>query len=48
MLRRHGVANPDKNEVRSLVTTVQTCLHSNGGRTVVNVAEGMPGRWKVI
>ena len=47
MLRAKGITKPDRKDVRAFVTTVQTCLQSNAGRTVVNVAEGMPGRWKV-
>lgn len=47
MLRARRIGSPDKAEVRRLITTVQTCLQSNSGRTVQNVAEGMPGRWKL-
>lgn len=47
MLTGHGVESPDPREVRNLTTTVQTCLHKNSGRTVRNVAQGMPGRWIV-
>jgi hypothetical protein len=45
MLDAKGITKPDRKDVRAFVTTVQTCLQSNRGRTVVNVAEGMPGRW---
>jgi hypothetical protein len=45
MLRAKGITKPDRKDLRAFITTVQTCLHSNSGRTVVNVAEGMPGRW---
>lgn len=47
MLRVRRIADPDKAEVRRLITTVQTCLQSNSGKTVANVAEGMPGRWQI-
>jgi hypothetical protein len=47
MLRSRGIAKPDSKDVRTFVCTVQTCLQSNSGRTVQNVAEGMPGRWRV-
>jgi hypothetical protein len=48
MLKANGIADASKQDVRAFVTTVQTCLQSNSGRTVVNVAEGMPGRWKIM
>ena len=48
MLTAKGIVNPDPKDVRAFTTTVQTCLQSNSGRTVQNVAEGMPGRWKLI
>jgi hypothetical protein len=47
MLSAKDIAKPDRKDVRAFVTTVQTCLQSNSGRTVRNVAEGMPGRWEL-
>jgi hypothetical protein len=47
MLQEARVGKPDPKDVRAFVTSVQTCLQSNNGRTVKNVAEGMPGRWAI-
>jgi len=45
MLAAHGVIEPDAIEVRKLAVTVQTCLQHHNGKTVRNVARGIPGRW---
>ncbi|HUE10244.1 MAG TPA: hypothetical protein VMQ54_04870 [Steroidobacteraceae bacterium] len=34
--------------VRSLAATVQTSLVNHEGKGVANVADGMPGRWRII
>ncbi len=34
--------------LRSLVAAIQASLQNYDGKTVANVGEGMPGRWKVV
>jgi len=45
MLVAKGVKDAKPDDVRGLVTTVQTCLAGHNGGTVRNVATGIPGRW---
>jgi hypothetical protein len=45
MLAAKGVKAAKPDDVRSVVTTVQTCLANHDGGTVCNVATGIPGRW---
>jgi|HubBroStandDraft_6_1064221.scaffolds.fasta_scaffold1666078_2 hypothetical protein len=45
MLVAKRVQDAKPNDVRGLVTTVQTCLQGHNGGTVRNVAAGVPGRW---
>jgi hypothetical protein len=45
MLAAKGVKDAKPDDVRGLVTTIQTCLAGHNGRTVRNVATGIPGRW---
>jgi hypothetical protein len=48
ILKAANIPKPPMKDLRMFVCTVQTCLQHNAGRTVENVAEGMPGRWKVL
>ena len=45
MLAAKGAKDAEPDDVRGLVTTVQTCLAGHNGGTVHNVATGIPGRW---
>jgi hypothetical protein len=45
MLAAKGVADAKPFDIRSLISSVQSCLQNHNGATVHNVAEGMPGRW---
>ena len=47
MLAARGVAAPDAKAMRSLIASVQTSLMNHDSKTVVQVGEGMPGRWTI-
>jgi hypothetical protein len=48
VLTARGVGDVSKTDQRNLVGSVQSCLHAHEGKTVRNVAEGMPGQWIII
>ena len=48
MLRARGITDLPRKDIVRFATTVQSCLQSNNGRTVRNVAKGLlPGRWQL-
>jgi hypothetical protein len=48
LLDGKGIAEPDLKTIRHLEGGVRASLTGNAGKTVQNVAQGMPARWRII
>jgi hypothetical protein len=47
MLAKHGVSNPNPQDVHSLICGINSSLRHNKGRAVFSVGQGFPIHWTV-
>lgn len=48
VIASQGEHNPDTKALKNMEGAVRSCLNNHAGKTVENVAQGIPAKWRLI